>query len=321
MDVAVAQPEASAASRGDGDEEQAAAGSSGVAAATAGGDEGGGHVDGNNAMPVMVNGWPRWPSVLQRYYAMHTTSNHQCLHVHSNGVCILSVAPTHPMLQPPLKVTGIAYRTHDSKNLMQTEVFGKKKAGAVFLTPRDMVANVELSDGNSVTLYACVRASVIEINQRLIDRPELLGTPEGYLCVMMPKLGEKKSIGEACDEFDRETPLNVESGNAKRKAEGRPVRTEAHRGKKHKGEAKPCWSFQKGHCKFGDSCRFAHVLPNGPAPAATVVCKPEDAAAGSSSADGGGSGAAPTPAEAAVPAAPEISSSQPPETVMKAEPE
>ena len=216
-----------------------------------------GHVDGNNAEPLIVNGWPRWPSVLQRYYAPYRTSNEQSLHVHSNGVCVLGVAPTHPALQPPLSVVSIAYRS-DNKNVMQTEVHGKKKAGAVFVTPRDMVCELKLSDGSSVTLYACIRGHIIEINHRLIDRPELLGTPEGYVAILMPKVMEKKSIGESLKEFERETPLSVESTNAKRKAEGRPPRSQPH-GKKPKREKSPCWTFQqKGHCNYGDNCRFSH---------------------------------------------------------------
>ena len=38
-----------------------------------------------------------------------------------------------PLLQPPLQITSIAYRSHDAKNLSQTMVYGKKKAGAVFV--------------------------------------------------------------------------------------------------------------------------------------------------------------------------------------------
>ena len=156
----------------------AAAGSSGIN--PDGGDDGGGHVDGNKATPFMgADGWPHYPTVTQRYYKTHTTSNHQCLHMHSNGICVLGVAPTHPMLQPPAKIEAINYRTHDSKNVMESSVHGKRKAGAVFMTPRDMICTILLGDGSEVKLYACVRAKVIEINHRLIDRPELLGTPEG----------------------------------------------------------------------------------------------------------------------------------------------
>ena len=146
-----------------------------------------GHVDGNNAVPLKgSNGWACWPSVLQRYYATHTTSNHQCLHVHSNGICVLSVAPTHPAIQTPGQIASIAYRSHDAKNLTQTAVSGKRKHGAVFMTPRDMVCTLTLSDGSTVSLYACIRASVIEINQRLIDHPELLGTPAGCASACLP---------------------------------------------------------------------------------------------------------------------------------------
>ena len=81
----------------------------------------------------------------------------------------------------------------------------------------------------------------------------------------MPKLDEKKSIGELLEQFDKETPLASESGNAKRKAEGKPVRSEGSRpDKKQKSGDKPkrpCWGWQKGTCKFGDSCRFLHEGP------------------------------------------------------------
>ena len=46
--------------------------------------------------PVIVNGWARWPSVTERYFTTHVMSNHQTVHVHSNGLCVLSVDPSHP---------------------------------------------------------------------------------------------------------------------------------------------------------------------------------------------------------------------------------
>lgn len=261
-------------------------------AAPAGGDTLG-HVDGANYMPrVNSDGWVRYPTVLERYYKTYTTSNHQCLHIHSNGVCILGVAPSHPMLQPPNKVTAIAYRTHDSKNLMQTSVSGKKKAGAVFVLPRDMVCTVTYADAdgatNTVTLYGCVRASVVEVNHRLLANPALLGTPEGYLAVLLPKLDEKKGIGGALLEFERETPLNVESTNSKRRAEGKQVRSTSSGGsKKQKTATKLCWAFaQRGSCSFGDKCRFSHYVEGEqPSECAAVVAAPLK----SDAAEGGGS--------------------------------
>jgi len=216
-----------------------------------------GHESGT-ALSALKDGWAVFPSVLERYYTAHCTSNHQTLHVHSNGLCLLGISPDHPKLQPPLKVTSVAFRDHDSKNLLTNDVHGKKKAGAVFLLPRDMICQVTVSDGSTFVVYACVRGSVIEINRRLLDNPELLGSPSGagYLLVLAPKLDEKRTIGQACLDFDRETPLTEPSGNAKRKAEGKRVRTSS----KRQRERKPCWAFQRGNCHYGDQCRFEHGM-------------------------------------------------------------
>lgn len=191
---------------------------------------------------------------------MHSTSNHQSLCVHSNGICVLGVLASHPQLQPPLTATNVAFRSHDSKDLLNmAQTRGKKKKGAIFVSPRDMVSEIEVSDGSSFTVYGCVRASVIEVNKRLVERPELLGTPEGYLAVMMPKVAEKGSIGQACLDFDRDAPLSEASSNAKRKLDrpDQPVRSGGK--KKKKKPTKPCHEFaHKGTCAWGDACRFAH---------------------------------------------------------------
>ena len=193
-----------------------------------------GHVDGNNKSARLgSDGWAVYPSVLERYYETHILSNYQAVSVHSNGcgspptrchvhthaarglaligniaaprLCVLGVAPTHPMLQPPNRVIAVKYRDHDSKNLAELDVSGKKKRGAHWVQPRDLICTVSLSDGSEVTLYACIRGSVIEANLRLVEQPSLLGTPDGFVAVLMPKIAEKKSVADACLEFDTST--------------------------------------------------------------------------------------------------------------------
>ena len=101
------------------------------------------------------------------------------------------------------------------------------------------------------------------MNQRLIDDPQLLGKPGGYIAVMLPKLDEKKSIGQACLDFDNETPLANESGNSKRRQEGKQVRS-AGSNKRQRGQGpKLCWDFQKGRCTRGSNCRFSHDVDDG----------------------------------------------------------
>jgi hypothetical protein len=282
-----------------------------------------GHVDGASALPQLVDGWPKFPTVIERYFTTHTTSNHQSLHVHSNGcaqarrrrassthhgfdppppcpprrVCVLAVAPSHPMLQSPSQVASIAYRTGDAKDLSQTAVKGKKKAGGVFVNPRDLVATVTLSDGEEITLYACVRAYVVEINPRLVQNPSLLGTPGGYVAVLLPKLVEKKSIGEACLEFDREAPLAQQSSTSKRKQEGKSVRT--NNNKKRKREKGVCFAFQAGRCKWGEKCRFSHDPPDADASETPAAAEGASAAGAEGASATGAEGASAAGAEGA----------------------
>jgi hypothetical protein len=218
---------------------------------------------GTTPMPVLsADGWPVYPSVVERYFTTHTTSNHQALHIHSNGLCLLALAPSHPLLAAGgPRITSVCFREHDAKNLLSNEVRGKKKSGAVFMGPRDMVAKVHSDDGaDPVTLYACVRANVIEINKALVESPELLRAPgtRGWLAVLMPKMGEKQGIGAALLEYDRAQPLQHESTSLKRRIDDElPVSKKSR--KAGKAAAKPCWDFtDRGYCKFGERCRFVH---------------------------------------------------------------
>ena len=75
---------------------------------------------------------------------------------------------------------------------------GKKKGGAVFMGPRDMICTVNVSDGSSFKMYACVRGSIIEINKRLVDEPELLSAdPQVGSRHVVPSQGWGRRPGRA----------------------------------------------------------------------------------------------------------------------------
>ena len=250
-----------------------------------------GHIDGT-PLPRLVDGWPQFPTVRERYFTTYTTGNHQCVHHHSNGLLVLGVSPGHPSLQPPNRVTAVKFRSHDGKNLLNTAVSGKKKAGAVFVSERDMVCTLDLSDGSEVTMYACVRGNVIEINERLLTHPELVSDSphsDGYLCIMLPKLQEKRDIGKACSEFDH-TVLMTPSGNEKRRQEGKPVRSKGAKRARGGGDGlpAPCWNFvNSGECRWGDACRFNHgeLPPTAAADHGDRPGQPTEAAAAAAAAE------------------------------------
>ena len=253
------------------------------------------HADGDNMAALSAGGWARWPTVLERYYTTYTTSNHQLIHQHSNGLILLGVSPSHPQLQPPRRVVEVAYRSGDGKSLANLAVSGKKKSGASFFTARDMVCAVTVDDGSSFTVYACVRGSVIEVNERLRAEPQLLGTAAGFIAVLAPKADEKKSIGQALVEFDQGTAaFSAPSGNEKRRLDGKQVRSSGNKKARREKAAGSdvCFAFQRtGECRWGDKCRYSHIVDasaagggGGGADVAVAVAEVAGAAAGDAAA-------------------------------------
>mmetsp|Transcript_23642 Transcript_23642/g.69298 ORF Transcript_23642/g.69298 Transcript_23642/m.69298 type:complete len:303 (+) Transcript_23642:32-940(+) len=274
------------------------------AAAAADCEEAPGDVGTTRLPDLSPDGWPIYPSVTERYFTTYVTSNHQALHVHSNGICLLGLAPSHPLLAPgAARITGVAFRDHDAKNLLANEVRGKRKSGAVFVLPRDLVASVTTeAGGDPLPLWACVRANVIEVNRRLIEEPELLGSAggRGWLAVLMPKMAEKGSIGAALLELDRTAPLRDPTGNHKRRRDQQDASApggdeqQPRVSRKAARRARVCWDFaETGTCKFADKCRFRHAAPSeAPSEAAPSVggAEPSGGAEAGEAADAGDGG-------------------------------
>lgn len=111
---------------------------------------------------------------------------------HSNGICAIGLASSHPLFQaaPPVKIT---FRSE----LLNAKPSGKKKLGASWLNALSPICDVHCADGTVFTCCSGVRGNLYELNTRLTREPQLLvQSPEsaGYLALIMPKKAEKGTV-------------------------------------------------------------------------------------------------------------------------------
>lgn len=116
--------------------------------------------------------------------------DHTCVLVHSNKLCLLTISHHHPILSKRKEITKINYNV-GKFNRLENQVSGKGKRGAQMIGPRSALCIITCSDGTSHTILAGVNGKLIEVNERLLSRPQLLiesPKEEGYLAIVLPPL-------------------------------------------------------------------------------------------------------------------------------------
>ena len=92
----------------------------------------------------------------------------QYVHMHSNRLCVVGVAASHPVMQEELMSVEF------SRTVLENRVTGKKKKGGCFVLPNTVICVLKCKSGREFKLYSCIRGSLIEVNERLQKEPELL---------------------------------------------------------------------------------------------------------------------------------------------------
>nr|XP_002124373.1 protein Simiate-like [Ciona intestinalis] len=155
-----------------------------------------------------------FPSVIERYFTTGykvnlpkggnldffksnpSNMNDVCILRHSNSICLITLAPTHPVIENKCRITSISFKVTDKLDRLQNSVSGKRKRGAQWLNPSGPLCVISCDDGSKHTVYCGIRGSLVEVNERLISSPQLLHDcykTEGYIAVVMPKHLEAKA--------------------------------------------------------------------------------------------------------------------------------
>ncbi|CAN2391319.1 Glycine cleavage H-protein [Pristimantis euphronides] len=146
------------------------------------------------------------PSVVDRYFTRWYRSDLKgqlcedyCILQHSNRICIITLAECHPVLQSGRNISSISYQISANCNRLQNKVSGKSKRGAQFLTEFAPLCRISCCDGEEYTIYSCIRGRLLEVNENILQHPELLKekpSTDGYIAVVLPRFEESKTVTE-----------------------------------------------------------------------------------------------------------------------------
>jgi hypothetical protein len=109
---------------------------------------------------------------------------------HHNGICVLCLSPSHPVVRQGLRVTAVAFRSG-----IVRPVQGKRKRGGTFLDRDSRLASVVCEGGETYLVSASVKGVLVEVNAALERSPGLVASKpltNGYLAVILPSHGHRE---------------------------------------------------------------------------------------------------------------------------------
>ena len=138
-----------------------------------------------------------YPSVVYRYFSRQYVTENQndiCLLFHSNKICVVTLAKSHIILKNNLTIRKVNFKIGDKLDRMDNKVKGKGKKGGQHVDANSILCIIECEDNSEYCVKAGVKGKLIEVNENLIENPQLLVSKpdgEGYIAVVLQKLGEK----------------------------------------------------------------------------------------------------------------------------------
>uniref|UniRef100_A0A4X2K054 Protein Abitram n=1 Tax=Vombatus ursinus TaxID=29139 RepID=A0A4X2K054_VOMUR len=124
---------------------------------------------------------PAAPSLVDRYFTRWYKADvkgkpceDHCILQHSNRICVITLAESHPLFQNGKTIKSINYQISANCSRLQNKVSGKFKRGAQFLTELAPLCRISCSDGEEYTVSSCVRGRLMEVNENILDKPSIL---------------------------------------------------------------------------------------------------------------------------------------------------
>lgn len=135
------------------------------------------------------------PSVVQRYYESRYATNvnnkpnqDYSVLIHSNNLCILSLAPTHALMGKT--IDKIDFQVSGSTHRLTNMMTGKGKRGAQVVQAESTLCIVHCSDGEEHKILSAIPGKLVEMNRKLAETPNImLDKPDdlGFIAIILPQ--------------------------------------------------------------------------------------------------------------------------------------
>jgi len=139
-----------------------------------------------------------YKTVTERYYSnlyqldKDREKHHDILVLnHSNKICLITLAPTHPVLANKLVIKKVNFEVSKKVDRKSNKTSGKSKKGGQILEPTSVLAIIETETEN-FPVQAVVPGKLICINQVIISDPSKLSShpdSEGHIAIILPSRG------------------------------------------------------------------------------------------------------------------------------------
>lgn len=148
----------------------------------------------------------RLPTVTDRYFTPYYKVNVQlpgddiCIRIHSNRICMLSLAPSHVALASNREIEKVGFKVSDKLDRSLNKVSGKGKHGAQPLQANSNICTISCTDGQAYVIKCCMIGKLIEVNEMLLENPQLLKQPPhkgGYLAIILPNIKLLESLKQS----------------------------------------------------------------------------------------------------------------------------
>lgn len=146
------------------------------------------------------------PTVTDRYFTPYYKINVQspgddvCIRIHSNRICMLSLAPSHVVLTGNKEIEKVDFKISDKCDRSLNKVSGKGKHGAQPLQGNSNICTISCTDGQTYVIKCCMIGKLIEVNEMLLENPQLLKQPPhkgGYLAIILPNIKLIESLKQS----------------------------------------------------------------------------------------------------------------------------